>query len=163
MRRSKKNMSARSGFILLLAGLLAAAGAAAKDTKPTLQSVGDGIICQCGCNQTVSTCNHIECSSRAEMSDLIQKEIAENKDETTILQDMVLRYGVKVLASPPAKGFNLTVWILPGVGLVVGLGAVIMVVRRWRKPAAGGSSAPRAPVDPKVLAAVEEEMKRIAG
>lgn len=156
-------MSARSGFLILLAGLIAAAGAAAKDTKPTLKSVGDGVICQCGCNQTVTTCNHVECSSRAEMSDLIQKKIAEKKDETTILQDLVLRYGVKVLASPPAKGFTLTVWILPGVGLVVGLGAVILVVRKWRKPAAGASAAPPAPVDPKVLAAVEEEMKRIAG
>ncbi len=157
-------MPARSGFILLLAGLLAATGAAAKDTKPTLKSVGDGVICQCGgCNQTVTTCNHVECPSLPEMSDLIQKEIAENKDETTILQDLVHRYGVKVLASPPAKGFTLTVWILPGVGLVVGLGAVIFIVRRWRKPGGGRSAGPPAPVDPKVLAAVEEEMKRIAG
>ena len=94
------------------------------------------------------------------MKALAEKEIAAGKNETTILQDFVLRYGVKVLATPPASGFNLWVWILPAVGLIAGLTAVVEIARRWRKPPEG----PRAPsaqaqTDPALRAAIEEEMR----
>ncbi len=127
--------------------------------KPNLKSLGEALTCQCGCNQTVNGCNHFECSSRTEMQAQVQKEIGAGKTETTILQDFVLRYGVKVLATPPAKGFNLTVWILPLVCLTAGLAFVIGVARRWRKPKGAAPERSRASLDPKVLAAVEEEMK----
>jgi cytochrome c-type biogenesis protein CcmH/NrfF len=138
---------------------LAATLGVAGDAKTSLKSVGDQAFCQCGCNQTLSGCNHVECSSRSEMNDQIQKGIAENKSQTTILQDLVLRYGVKVLASPPASGFNLVVWILPGVGLAAGLAVVMAVVRRWQRPRAGSGSSPAGGVDPQLLAAIEREMK----
>jgi cytochrome c-type biogenesis protein CcmH/NrfF len=138
---------------------LAATLGVAGDAKTSLKSVGDQAFCQCGCNQTLSGCNHVECSSRSEMNDQIQKGIAENKSQTTILQDLVLRYGVKVLASPPASGVNLVVWILPGVGLAAGLAVVMAVVRRWQRPRAGSGSSPAGGVDPQLLAAIEREMK----
>jgi cytochrome c-type biogenesis protein CcmH len=131
----------------------------AATSKPTVQGIGAGVVCQCGCNFPVATCNHEQCSSRDEMKAMAAKEIAAGKDETTILQDFVLRYGVKVLATPPASGFNLSVWILPGVGLIVGLVVVLMLVRRWRTPPAPPTGPPESRVDPATLAAVEEEMK----
>jgi cytochrome c-type biogenesis protein CcmH/NrfF len=112
-----------------VSGSLARSGA-----KPTQRSIEGALTCQCGCNQTVAGCDHYGCGSREEMRALIQKEIAAGKDQTAILQDMTLRYGVQVLAMPPAQGFNLTVWILPILGLIVGLAAVVLIVRRWRKP-----------------------------
>ncbi|HLW78760.1 MAG TPA: cytochrome c-type biogenesis protein CcmH [Terriglobia bacterium] len=146
---------------ILAVVMLAVATAGARGGKPTVKQIGDGLICQCGgCNFPVSTCNHEQCSSRDEMNAIAAKEIAAGKDETTILQDFVLRYGVKVLSTPPASGFNLSVWILPGVGLVVGLALVIALARRWRKtalPPAGAVKDPR--VDAATLAAIEEEMK----
>ena len=138
--------------------LLALASAWGKTAQPTAKSLGESLTCQCGCNQTVTGCNHYECSSRTEMQALIQKEMAAGKGETTILQDFVLRYGVKVLSTPPARGFNLAVWILPAVGLVSGLIVLIVIARRWRKPPAEPPPVP-ASVDPKLLAAVEEEIR----
>jgi len=96
---------------------------------------------------------------RAQMEALVLKDIDAGKDEQAILKDFVDRYGVGVLAAPPAKGFDLTAWILPGVGLIVGLVAVIVIVRRMRKPSPGAAETPATAIDPKVLAAVEEEMK----
>jgi cytochrome c-type biogenesis protein CcmH len=93
------------------------------------------------------------------MHPIIEKEIAEGKDETTILQDLAIRYGVQVLASPPAKGFNLTAWILPGIGLIAGLWFVVVMVRRWRKPSPAAATISTEPLDPKLMTAVEEEMK----
>ena len=95
------------------------------------------------------------------MRALIQKEIAAGKDETAIFQDMTLRYGVKVLAAPPAQGFNLTVWILPILGLMIGLAAVVLFVRHWRKTPGEPPCAPPSTMDPKVMAAVEAEMKKV--
>jgi len=100
---------------------------------------------------------------RAQMETLITKDIDAGKDEQAILQDFVSRYGVGVLAAPPAKGFDLTAWVLPGVGLVVGLVAVIMIVRRMRTPAAEFAETPTTVIDPKVMAAVEEEMNASLG
>lgn len=145
---------------LALPALLMAAVAFAAAGKPTVKSLGDELICQCGCNQTVNECNHFECPSQAEMRKMAAQELAEGKDETTILQDFVLKYGVKVLASPPTRGFNLTVWVLPGVGLLLGLGLVVFIVRHWRRPAPQAAAA-AGPVDPRVLEAMEEEMKKV--
>lgn len=152
-------MRFRVGLIFLTAGLWLGGSAWAANAKLTTKSLGDQLICQCGCAQTVTECNHLQCPSRSEMTAMAQKEIAAGKHETAILQDFVLRYGVQVLASPPAKGFNLTVWILPGLLLIAGLAVVVFVVRRWRQAPA----APPAPLDAKLLEAVEEEMKKVAG
>lgn len=154
-------MSPKFLLAVVLSGALVPA-ALAGASKPTLKEIGDAVICQCGCNQTVNECNHLECSTRAEMTALARKEIAEGKDETAILQDFVLRYGVRVLASPPTRGFNLAVWILPGIGLLAGLALVIGIVRRWRRPAAAVSE-PAPTLDPEVMAAVEKEMKQVTG
>jgi cytochrome c-type biogenesis protein CcmH len=153
-------MRCRKLTVLLLSALLVSAAVVAASSKPTVKSLGDALICQCGCNQTVNECNHLECPVRSQMRAMMAKEIAAGKPETTILQDFVLQYGVKVLASPPTQGFNITVWILPGIGLLLGLGVVVLIVKHWRRPPAGAAAA-AAPIDPKVLEAMEEEMKRV--
>jgi cytochrome c-type biogenesis protein CcmH len=116
-------------------------------------------MCLCGCVATLNHCPHRDCATVAEIRPIIQKEIAEGKDETTILQDLAIRYGVQVLASPPAKGFNLTAWILPGIGLIACLWFVVVMVRRWRKPSPAAARISTEPLDPKLMTAVEEEMK----
>jgi cytochrome c-type biogenesis protein CcmH/NrfF len=144
-----------------LAACLLAASVAWGDTarKPTLEALGNEVQCTCGCNAPLNQCPHIDCAEKAEMQDFIKKEIADGKDETTILQDLSLKYGVQVLSTPPARGFNLAVWILPSVGLLVGLGIVVVLVRRWRRKPAIVPASTVASRDPKVLTAVEEEMK----
>jgi cytochrome c-type biogenesis protein CcmH/NrfF len=127
--------------------------------KPTLESIGDQVMCLCGCVATLNHCPHHDCATVAEIRPIIEKEIADGKDETTILQDLAIRYGVQVLAAPPAKGFSLTAWILPGVGLLAGLSFVVVIVRRWRKPAPGAATIPAKPLDPELMAAVDKEMK----
>ena len=96
------------------------------------------------------------------MQTLILKDIRRGKSNPAILQDMVDQYGLRVLAAPPAAGFNLTAWVLPGVALIIGLVAVLGIVRRWRAKVSGAAEEESpAPIDPKVLAAIEEEMNRI--
>jgi cytochrome c-type biogenesis protein CcmH/NrfF len=153
-------MPSKWALIILVLGLSAASMTSADGSrKPTLESIGDQVMCLCGCVATLNHCPHRDCATVAEIRPIIEKEIAEGKDETTILQDLAIRYGVQVLAAPPAKGFSLTAWILPGVGLLAGLSFVVVIVRRWRKPSPVAAAIPAKPLDPKLLAAVEEEMK----
>jgi cytochrome c-type biogenesis protein CcmH/NrfF len=141
--------------------MLVAAVTRADEARPTVESVSERVMCLCGCVATLNHCPHpeSECSMRAEMTKLIKAQIAGGKTEQAILQDFVERYEVKVLAAPPGKGFNLAAWVLPGLGLILGLACVMVIVRRWRQPAAAPMSIPPAPADPKLLAAVEEEMR----
>ncbi len=148
-------MSSKFAARLMAVALFSTAAAGAAP-KPTVQSIGDQVMCLCGCVATVNHCPHLNCATQAEMRAAIEKEIAAGKDETAILQDLAIQYGVQVLAAPPKKGFNLAVWVLPGIGLLLGLGIAIVFVRRWR---ATSGTPPAAPVDAELLAAVEEEMK----
>jgi cytochrome c-type biogenesis protein CcmH/NrfF len=130
--------------------------------KTTLEKVGSQVYCQCGCVTTLNHCPHLpsQCESRAEMTAVILKDIQQGKDEPAILQDLAARYGVKVLAAPPAKGFDLAVWVLPGFGLVMGLIAVVLIVRHLRKKSAPLQPTDEVSIDAQTMAAVEEEMER---
>jgi cytochrome c-type biogenesis protein CcmH/NrfF len=153
-------MRSKWASIILVLGLgVASLARADRSQKPTVEAMGDEVMCLCGCVATLNHCPHRDCATVAEVRPIIEKEIAAGKDETTILQDLAIRYGVQILASPPAKGFNLTAWILPGVGLLAGLSFVVIIVRRWRKPSPAAATISAEPLDPKLMTAVEEEMK----
>ncbi|HUU14220.1 MAG TPA: cytochrome c-type biogenesis protein CcmH [Terriglobia bacterium] len=162
--RFRKTVRRLAPAVLALAvfAALAPATAGEESAKPTLKSIGELLVCQCGCNYGLNSCTHNNCSSDEEISAFIQKEISEGKDQPAILKALVGRYGVKVLASPPAEGFNLAAWILPGLALVMGLGVVTLAVRRLRRPPPTATAPPAPPVDPDLLAAIEEEMKQVA-
>ena len=146
---------------LLVVGVALPALQAAPPARTTAKAIEGSVICQCGCNMTVSGCNHEGCGSKAEMEAMAEKEVASGKDSAAILQDFVLKYGTKVLATPPPTGFNLTVWILPILGGILGLALVVALVRRWRRaPVPAGPGGPAA-VDPEILAELEEEMKKL--
>lgn len=126
---------------------------------PTLKSIGNEVQCLCGCNAPLNECPHIDCAEREKVQAFIRAEIASGKDEPTILADLSAKFGQQVLSTPPARGINLSIWILPGLGLLFGLGIVVVIVRRWNhKPQPTPVKAADSH-DPKVLAAMEEEMK----
>jgi len=146
--------------LLLVVSLLVVLPARADDArKPTIEALGNEVQCPCGCVAPLNQCPMLDCAEKVEMRNFIKREIAGGKDETAILQDISIRYGVQALTAPPAKGFNLAVWILPSVGLLAGLGFVVVIVRRWKRKPALALAPASATHDPKVLTAVEEEMK----
>jgi cytochrome c-type biogenesis protein CcmH len=130
--------------------------------KATPQAIEGSVTCQCGCNMTVAGCNHEGCGSKAEMEAMAEKEAASGKDSAAILQDFVLKYGTKVLATPPPSGFNLTVWILPICGGIIGLSLIVVLLRRWRRVQQSAAEVSETvSVDPEIMAEIEEEMKKV--
>ncbi len=123
-------------------------------------------MCSCGCVTTMTSCPHKDNRTYVcyptwqEMKAMIQEQTAAGKDEPAILQALAIRYGVQVLAAPPTKGFNLAAWILPGVGLLVGLAFAVVVARRLRNRVLPPAKVGGSQVDPKIRAAVEDEIKK---
>jgi len=97
------------------------------------EQISGKLMCMCGCGQTLKECNHIDCPLRAGMFKQVEADVARGESDDLILQDFVQQYGEAVLSSPPAKGFNLVVWVFPAVALALGFCIAILVVRNWRR------------------------------
>ena len=149
---------------LLLAGwaALAPVGFTAQPVdEAAYKRISDKLICQCGCNYGLSWCPHLNCPSAPIIRQAIRDRLATGQTEEQVLQALVAQFGPALLAAPPAKGFDLTAWVMPGVALVLGLFLVIYVLRRWSRRAGPAPVADPALLDPALRDSVEREMKRL--
>ena len=64
-----------------------------------------------------------------QMRAIIREMLAEGRSRDEILDYFVDRYGPDILAAPPKSGRNLLAWILPIVGVAIGLVGVFFVIR----------------------------------
>lgn len=128
-----------------------------------VDDLGGKLLCQCGhCGYLLGYCGMYGCSSRSEMTQQIELALAEGKDEEAILDDFVNLYGLKVLATPPAEGFNLLVWILPFLGGGLGLIVAGRVVFALKKKSTLVPARPLENLDPAILQKVEKELKNFS-
>jgi cytochrome c-type biogenesis protein CcmH len=105
---------------------------------PDVRRVGDKLACKCGaCNNTVGTCPMLQCHYSLPAREKIDEMQKAGVSDQAIIDSFVKESGLSALASPPAEGFNLLGWIMPFVGLALGLGAVAVWFKRFvrRKPA----------------------------
>jgi cytochrome c-type biogenesis protein CcmH len=73
---------------------------------------------------------------------LIRQLIARGETESQIKAALVGQFGPRILATPPDSGFNLAVWIVPGLAVVLaGIGIAFAVVR-WRRARPAGLTGP---------------------
>lgn len=66
-----------------------------------------------------------------QMRGIIRQKLEAGESREAIMNYFVARYGVQVLAAPPARGFTLGVWLAPIFALLVGLAIVVGVLRGW--------------------------------
>jgi cytochrome c-type biogenesis protein CcmH len=93
-----------------------------------------------------------------EMKDLIRERLRAGDSPAEVKAYFVSRYGEWVLLDPPARGFNLAVWLVPVLALLGGAALVLYVVRRWVRQA----PAPAAPpLDDEDRARVRRELERL--
>ena len=88
-----------------------------------------------------------------QMRGIIRERLAAGDNPDQVRAYFVEKYGDWILLSPPKSGFTLLVWVLPFVGLGIGLVLVAVVVRRW-------SRAPRAATPSQLDPAVRERIRR---
>src|ERR1700738_1976285 len=152
-------MIKRRGIFLVL--LLCAAGSlpllvsplTAQQQNDRAQQIAGKFMCMCGCNQVLSQCNHVGCTTSTAMLKEVDQGVARGDSETVITQAFVQEFGTKVYAEPPHSGFSLVAWSMPAVYLAIGLVLVLFVISRWRKrPAHAVSGVPNgADISPEML------------
>lgn len=94
--------------------------------------VSNRLLCQCGCNYMVLSCNHVDCSSASFIRRSIQTQLAAGKSEDAIVAGFVEQYGPRILPEPPKKGFNWSAWLMPFIVLVLGGALVSYILWRWK-------------------------------
>jgi cytochrome c-type biogenesis protein CcmH len=100
------------------------------DLERRAQAVDRSLICPVCPGETID-------QSRAElarqMRSLVREQLAQGATENQVRQYFVEKYGPSVLAAPPQRGFSAIAWIVPPIGIVLGLLALGLVVRGLRK------------------------------
>ena len=172
MKRPRVTRFIHALALTSLVALFGASGAAAQSAKTTLtdpvlatrfNDISDRLVCQCWCMMILRVCNHVNCPSAVPMRIEIEKQLVEGKDDETIVASFVEEYGLKVLSSPPATGFNMAAYVMPGIGLIIGIIIVLFVASRWaaKRRVAVATAGPSAPVDPELQKRIENEIKSV--
>jgi cytochrome c-type biogenesis protein CcmH len=83
------------------------------------------------------TINQSQVPLALQMRQRVRDMLAEGASRGEINDHFIARYGEEVLAAPPKGGANITAWIVPPIGLLVGaivLGFAIRAMRRSSGP-----------------------------
>jgi cytochrome c-type biogenesis protein CcmH len=92
----------------------------------------------------------------AQMRDVVRERLQAGESPEQVLAYFVDRYGEWILLAPRRQGFTLLVWVVPPLGLALGLGLVAVALRRWtrRRPAPA-----RVAIDPAIRERIRREME----
>ncbi len=153
---SRWRSSIRGGLVGLF--LVAASSLQASDDRA--ETLGQGLICMCSCNQLLSGCEMINCSSAPPMRKELRQYIADGKSDKAILATFSEKYGPKVLSAPKTDNwFYLSAWVMPFAALAAGALAVIYAMKRLRASSAPAEPTPAAGPSP-FEREIEEELKK---
>lgn len=167
-------------ILFLLASIVIGLGivqvAAAQDgdggtDQPPLREVTDDEVNQIASQLFCPVCENIPldvCPTQAcaDWRAEIRTMLEQGRSEQEIKDYFVERYGQRVLATPQKQGFNLLVWIIPPLALLLGAGAAILALRRLAPSAraAGGASKPVLrydDLDAEYVARLESDLKEM--
>jgi cytochrome c-type biogenesis protein CcmH len=117
---------------LLVAVLVLPAGAfATAATRVSFTQVEAQLMCVV-CHESLALADSPEAFQER---GVVRSLVLQGKTEREIDNEMVAQYGPAVLAKPPAHGFNLLVYVVPPLALIVGIVTVAVTLPRWRRRA----------------------------
>lgn len=103
-----------------------------------------------------------DCSSRpaATLRTEIRDALAAGTPEAEVRTALERRFGERILAAPPRRGFGLVAWLAPYLVVGAALAAVVAWCRRHGRAPVPGPAARPADVDPALRARLEAELQR---
>ena len=116
--------------------------------------IEQSLKCDCGCGLDVHSCQfQMQCGTSPVWSARIRRELNDGMTTEAIQAGFVAEFGETVLMSPPAEGFNLVGYLLPGIAIVTA-GMLVGLLAK-------GGAARRQELVP-VLEVSDEEEARLA-
>jgi cytochrome c-type biogenesis protein CcmH len=139
---------------LLLAVILVLGLTAAAEPQTTLPDVEDEVMCvECRTALNIST-SPVADQERA----FIREKIAQGMTKAEVKAALVDAYGPDVLGEPEAKGFDLSVWLVPVALVLLAAGGVVLLARRWRRDGGAEPVAPGPDLDPADARRLDSEL-----
>ncbi len=129
MTRSAKTVVLLAALLLLLVPFAAAAQGEGP-TDDEVNEIAEGLYCPVCENIPLDACGTQAC---IQWRALIREKLAAGWTEKEIKDYFVEQYGDRVLATPPARGFNWLVYLVPPAGFLLGAAVLFRVVRAWRR------------------------------
>ncbi len=127
-------------------------------TADDVNRIAKQMYCPVCENEPLDACRTAACQQwRAQIGQML----AEGQTEQQIKDYFVARYGVRVLAQPPAQGTSLWLYVLPIVGLIVGVIIIVWLLRRLRARGAEApvAATPAQPSGDEYIDRVEQDLK----
>lgn len=158
-------------FLLLLAFLFAFPSVAfAQDETPPpdetvtddeVNAIAEQLYCPVCENVPLDVCETQAC---ADWREEIRTMLAEGRSEDEIKTYFVERYGRRVLSTPETTGVDFFLWVLPPVGVLIGVVVLVLALRRMAPAAL--AAPPEAEItlefddlDPEYVARIERDLK----
>lgn len=136
-------MTRRARTLLPLLAVLAAlplATASAARPQTTLPEIEQQVMCAV-CRTPLAVANGPQADAERRQ---IRRLIAAGKSEQQIKDVLVAQYGERVLALPRDHGFNLAVYLVPVLVLLLALAVLAFTLPRWRRHARARAAQPAA-------------------
>lgn len=112
--------------------------ATAADNDPVVKELEQKLKCTCGCNLDIYVCRTTDFT--CQYSPALHQEVvdlrAAGKDPEEIVAAFVAKYGEQILMAPPAEGFNLAGYLVPGAAVLVAGSLIGLVLLRRARDAA---------------------------
>lgn len=164
MKLNANSMTRKLVFVLFAAATLAVIAGPVRYAwaRTTVNEVGQYLTCQCGCGLTIANCDNPHCEFAVPVKHQIAKMLAKGMTKDQIIAFFVHKYGLKILAEPPARGFDLLAWVMPFVAILLGGGFIFLVLTRWRRSSPSLPDGPDAAAErvPEIDSKLREQLRK---
>ena len=145
---------------LIIFAFIAPLAIAEETIDDQVTSIANLLMCPVCQGQSVGESNS---NLAHDMRDIIRKQLEEGKTKDEILAYFVNSYGETILASPPPKGINWLLWLLPGVGIIVGGVVITLFLFRAQNEdniEVAQDNATQVKVEDEYIKKIEEDLKK---
>jgi cytochrome c-type biogenesis protein CcmH len=147
------------GSIVLLAALVPFATVGAQEPTPSddeVNAIAKELYCPVCPNEPLDTCSTLAC---VQWREEIRERLTLGWDVEEIKDYFVAQYGDRVLSTPPARGLNWLVYVLPPLAILAGLFFLVRAMVRWSR-ATAVEKATTVEADDPYVARMEQELRK---
>ncbi len=155
-----KNRNIKAAILTLLFLISLPCISAAESPDDRVNEIAHLLMCPVCQGQSVADSNS---NLAQDMRQIIRKQLEEGKSKEEVIAYFVNRYGETILASPPPRGVNWLLWLLPGLAIICGglvIGIYLYKSQSGKGSRNSGNKMEKETADSDYMHKIDEELKR---